>query len=110
MEKGHWYADLRLEKDREILSQHQTVCDWRWKSKSARKLEEAELERLQKIAAELQVENNIIFLGAKKQKHLCRYYSASDVCVVPSYYEPFGIVPVESMACGTPVIAFVREA
>ncbi|HPX94194.1 MAG TPA: glycosyltransferase [Candidatus Moranbacteria bacterium] len=75
------------------------------KSKSARKLEEAELERLQKIAAELQVENNIIFLGAKKQKHLCRYYSASDVCVVPSYYEPFGIVPVESMACGTPVIA-----
>jgi D-inositol-3-phosphate glycosyltransferase len=33
------------------------------------------------------------------------WYSAADVCVVPSYYESFGLVAVESMACGTPVIA-----
>ena len=33
------------------------------------------------------------------------YYSAADVCVVPSYYESFGLVALESMACGTPVVA-----
>ena len=32
------------------------------------------------------------------------YYSAADVCVVPSYYESFGLVALESLACGTPVI------
>ncbi len=75
------------------------------KSKSVKKLEEAESERIKKIANELGLENKIIFLGAKKQKNLYKYYSASNVCVVPSYYEPFGIVPIESMACGTPVVA-----
>jgi len=33
------------------------------------------------------------------------YYSAADICVVPSYYESFGLVAVEAMACGTPVVA-----
>ena len=33
------------------------------------------------------------------------YYNAADVCVVPSFYESFGLVAVESMACGTPVVA-----
>jgi glycosyltransferase involved in cell wall biosynthesis len=33
------------------------------------------------------------------------YYSAADVCVIPSYYEPFGLVAIEAIACGTPVIA-----
>jgi len=75
------------------------------KSKSARKLEEAECERLKKISQELGIEKRVKFLGPKKQKELYKYYSAADVCVVSSYYEPFGIVPLESMACGTPVIA-----
>ena len=75
------------------------------KSKSARKLEEAEYERLKKISQELGIEKRINFLGPKKQNELYKYYSAADVCIVPSYYEPFGIVPLESMACGTPVIA-----
>ncbi len=75
------------------------------KSKSAKKLDAAEYERLKKITAELKLENSVVFLGAKKQKDLYKYYSAAEVCVVPSYYEPFGIVPIESMACGTPVVA-----
>jgi len=75
------------------------------KSKSARKLEEAEYERLKKISQELGIEKKVKFLGPKKQKELYKYYSAADICVVPSYYEPFGIVPLESMACGTPVVA-----
>jgi D-inositol-3-phosphate glycosyltransferase len=33
------------------------------------------------------------------------YYNASDVCAVPSYYESFGLVAIESLACGTPVVA-----
>lgn len=74
------------------------------KSKSTKKLEEAESERLKKISQELKIENKVKFLGPKKQKTLYKYYSAADVCVVPSYYEPFGIVPLESMACGTPTV------
>ncbi len=33
------------------------------------------------------------------------YYAAADVCVIPSHYEPFGLVAIEAMVCGTPVIA-----
>jgi D-inositol-3-phosphate glycosyltransferase len=75
------------------------------KSKSAKKLDQAERERLKNIAKKLKIESKVFFLGAKKQKSLYKYYSACDVCVVPSYYEPFGIVPIESMACATPVVA-----
>src|SRR5579884_227230 len=35
-----------------------------------------------------------------------RYFSAADVCAVPSAYESFGMAAVEAMACGTPVVAF----
>ncbi|MGE5392833.1 MAG: glycosyltransferase [Candidatus Saccharibacteria bacterium] len=74
-------------------------------TKAARKLEEAERERLAGIASQLKIEDKVKFVGSIKQKRLYRYYNAADVCVVPSYYEPFGIVPLEAMACGTPVVA-----
>ena len=45
------------------------------------------------------------FVGAAPQEQLPAYYSAADVCVVPSYYESFGLVALEAMACGTPVLA-----
>lgn len=64
-----------------------------------------EQQRLQFIAEQLDIADHIHFLGAKKQAELHLYYSAADLCVVPSYYEPFGIVPIEAMACGTPVVA-----
>ena len=51
------------------------------------------------------VTRNIRFVGAVKHEDLPDYYSAADVCVVPSYYESFGLVAVEAMACGTPVVA-----
>lgn len=62
----------------------------------------AELEA-QAVAAGLSA--NIRFEGAVPHDVLPWYYSAADVCVVPSYYESFGLVAVEAMACGTPVVA-----
>ncbi len=45
------------------------------------------------------------FVGMVGHDRLPMYYTAADVCVVPSHYEPFGLVAIEAMACGTPVIA-----
>ncbi len=60
---------------------------------------------LQKLAAGLDVQEWVRFQGMVKQEQLPYYYSAADVCVVPSYYESFGLVALESLACGTPVVA-----
>ncbi len=46
-----------------------------------------------------------LFTGRISQALLPAYYAAGDMCVVPSYYEPFGLVVIEAMAAGTPVIA-----
>lgn len=73
--------------------------------KAAQKLDAAEKARLQAIADELGITDRVHFLGAKQQAQVAQYYAAADVCVVPSYYEPFGIVPIEAMASGTPVVA-----
>ena len=50
------------------------------------------------------LEDRVIFLGSKKQNELSKYYSAADALVVPSLYESFGLVIIEALACGTPVI------
>ncbi len=65
---------------------------------------QSELERLQILSRQLQVENSIKFVGPVNQKELPVYYSAADICVVPSYHESFGLVTLESLACGTPVV------
>ncbi len=64
-----------------------------------------ELEKLQKLAAELGFQDRVTFQGTVVQTELPWFYSAADVCVVPSYYESFGLVALEALACGTPVIA-----
>lgn len=51
------------------------------------------------------IANRIRFEGPVLHERLPLYYTAADVCVVPSYYESFGLVAVEAMACGTPVVA-----
>jgi D-inositol-3-phosphate glycosyltransferase len=48
--------------------------------------------------------DKVVFLGSVKQNQLNRYYSAADALVFPSLYESFGLVAVEALACGTPVI------
>ncbi|WP_345955331.1 glycosyltransferase family 1 protein [Mucilaginibacter sp. PAMB04168] len=66
--------------------------------------ESPELGRLQKIAAEHGVEMCIKFTGRKSREQLKFYYAAADIFISTPWYEPFGITPLEAMACGTPVI------
>jgi D-inositol-3-phosphate glycosyltransferase len=64
-----------------------------------------EMARLQALCRELGMENVILFLGKRNQDSLPYYYSAAEVLVMPSHYESFGMVALEAMACGTPVVA-----
>ncbi|OZI75742.1 glycosyltransferase family 4 protein [Bordetella genomosp. 2] len=63
-----------------------------------------ELARLRGIAERAGVAPFVEFTGRRDRQELCRYYCASDVFVTTPWYEPFGITPVEAMACGRPVI------
>lgn len=65
----------------------------------------ARKEELTELASEVGVAERLTFLDAVPHRDLPLYYNAADICVVPSYYESFGLVAVEAMACGTPVIA-----
>jgi D-inositol-3-phosphate glycosyltransferase len=64
-----------------------------------------EVEKLRKLGLKLGVNDIVNFPGAVQQTELPYYYSAADVCVVPSYYESFGLVALEALSCGTPVVA-----
>ena len=65
----------------------------------------AEMARVKALSAELGLSDIVLFLGKRSQESLPYYYSAADVVVVPSHYESFGMVALEAMACGTPVVA-----
>lgn len=64
-----------------------------------------ELDRLRALARQLGLGDVVTFTGAVPQSVLPTYYRAADVTVMPSSYESFGLVALESMACGTPVVA-----
>jgi len=66
---------------------------------------EAEVERLQTLSQKLRIQDSVTFAGPVSQEDLPSYYSAAQVCVIPSYHESFGLVALESLACGTPVVA-----
>jgi glycosyltransferase involved in cell wall biosynthesis len=63
-----------------------------------------ELGRLMALASELGVEQAVTFTGQRQRGQLRYYYSAANAFVTTPWYEPFGITPVEAMACGTPVV------
>ncbi len=64
-----------------------------------------ERDRIESIVAQLGMSDFTVFPGRLDDEILPVYYTAADVCVVPSHYEPFGLVAIEAMACGTPVVA-----
>lgn len=66
---------------------------------------QGEVQKLKYLAETLGVEDTVTFSGLVDYQNLPVYYNAADVCVFPSYYESFGLVPLESLACGTPVVA-----
>jgi D-inositol-3-phosphate glycosyltransferase len=66
--------------------------------------DDQEVEDLQKLARELGISDRVQFWGARPQEELPMIYSATDATVIPSYHESFGLVAVESLACGTPVV------
>ena len=65
---------------------------------------ETEMQRAQSMASDLGIEKLVQFRGSVAQEELPAYYNAATVCVIPSHYESFGLVAIESLACGTPVI------
>jgi D-inositol-3-phosphate glycosyltransferase len=65
----------------------------------------SEMVRIQRMCDDLTVGKMVAFLGKRSQDTLPYYYSAAEVVVMPSHYESFGMVALEAMACGTPVIA-----
>ncbi len=66
---------------------------------------ESEMVRLKALRDELGLEDRVTFLGARDQDTLQNYYAAAEALIMPSDYESFGMVALEAMACGTPVIA-----
>ncbi|MBD2082384.1 glycosyltransferase family 1 protein [Leptolyngbya sp. FACHB-17] len=64
-----------------------------------------ERDRIEGIVNELGLQDITLFPGRLGLENLHLYYAAADVSVVPSHYEPFGLVAIEAMASGTPVVA-----
>ncbi len=63
-----------------------------------------EMERLKQLVEARAISGQVLFAGLIDQEDLSAYYNAADVTVIPSYYESFGLVALESISCGTPVI------
>ncbi len=66
---------------------------------------DAEMARLQQMRSDLGIGDLVTFVGAKDQDVLPYYYAAAEMVIMPSHYESFGMVALEAMAMGTPVIA-----
>jgi D-inositol-3-phosphate glycosyltransferase len=66
---------------------------------------DAQMQELRNLARANGIEHRVAFVGAVDHEQLPLYYNAADVCVVPSHYESFGLVAIEAMASGVPVVA-----
>ena len=64
-----------------------------------------EKARLQTLATRMKMTQSVRFVGSVDQDELPYHYNAADVCVLPSYYESFGLAALEASACGRPVVA-----
>ena len=69
------------------------------------RIETHEMQRLRKMVSRLNLEEEVAFWGAQRQDLLPFFYSAAEAIILPSRYESFGMVALEAMGCGTPVIA-----
>lgn len=65
----------------------------------------SEMTRIESLREQYNLQDLVVFAGKRSQETLPYYYSAAEAVVVPSHYESFGMVALEAMACGTPVVA-----
>lgn len=65
----------------------------------------SELQTLDRLRVTLGLSTSVKFVNAQHQEHLPNFYNAAEVVVMPSHYESFGMVALEALACGKPVIA-----
>ncbi len=72
---------------------------------SSPEAETREMARLKELREQAGLTDLVTFLGKRAQETLPYYYSAAEAVVVPSHYESFGMVALEAMACGAPVVA-----
>ena len=86
-------ASLMQEKDAQIVIAGGSLID------------DGDLQKLQSLAQDLHLSDRVLFLGARPREEMPLLYSAADITVVPSYHESFGLAAIESLACGTPVVA-----
>ncbi len=63
-----------------------------------------EIGEIARLADELGVRDRVRFTGRRQPDELRWYYAAGDVAVTTPWYEPFGLTPLEAMACGRPVV------
>lgn len=63
-----------------------------------------EIGELHRLSSELGIADSVSFVGKRQPDELRYYYSAADVIVTTPWYEPFGLTPLEAMACGQPVV------
>jgi len=66
---------------------------------------DAEVRRLRAVAASLGVADRLVFTGAVARADVPAWIRSADVVLAVPWYEPFGITPLEAMACGRPVVA-----
>ena len=62
-------------------------------------------QKLKSFASELQIENDVVFLGQKKHDEYSKYMNVCDLFVLPSLYEGLPVVLCEAIACGKPIVA-----
>lgn len=67
--------------------------------------DQGEYQRIAGMIQDLGLRDRTSFLGKLDASRLALLYATADLCVVPSHYESFGLVAIEAMGCGTPVVA-----
>ncbi len=66
---------------------------------------QAQVAHLKELATNSGISDRLIFAGLVEHQNLPLYYNAADVTVIPSFYESFGLIALESLSCGTPLVA-----
>lgn len=94
---------MKLLRDRRVMPPH--LCLSIIGGSSNPSQDDAEMQRLRALRQELGIGDVVAFLGARNQDTLNYYYASAHAVIMPSHYESFGMVALEAMACGTPVIA-----